>query len=93
MAQVADQTRAAIESASSRVVTVSVFPVVQHKHPDGAIVTVRLRRIGGDYRTLCHGCGTEFRYRKPQRSLIAHHKSPLLPEIKGNFDDSDGDRH
>ena len=72
-----------------RLVTVSVFPVVQHRHDDGTIVTVRLRRVAGDYRTFCSGCETEFVYLKPRSSQIVHHKSPILPEVKGNFDDVD----
>ena len=80
---------AAEERRNPRLVTVSEFPVVQHRHDDGAIVTVRLRRVDGDYRTVCSGCDTEFVYRKPQRSTVTHHKSPLLPEIKGNYDDPD----
>jgi hypothetical protein len=78
------------ERHMSRLVTVSEFPVVQHRHPDGAIVSVRLRRVGSDYRTVCVGCNTEFLYRKPARSRIVHHKSPILPEVKGNYDDPSG---
>ncbi len=78
------------ERRTSRVVTVSEFPVVQHRHADGAIVSVRLRRVAGDYRTVCTGCDTEFLYRKPDRSPVVHHKSPLLSEVKGNYDDPSG---
>ena len=87
-----DDTAVPPERRTARVVTVSEFPVVQHQHQDGAIVTVRLRRVAGDYRTVCDGCDTEFLYRKPSRSPIVHHKSPLLPEVKGNYDDASG-RH
>ena len=76
-------------ASQRRRVTVSVFPVVQHRHDDGAIVTVRLRRVAGGYRSFCKGCDTEFLYRKPRSSRVVHHKSPLLPEVKGNFDDAD----
>lgn len=74
---------------AARRVHVAEFPVVQHRHADGAIVTVRLRRIAGNYRTVCAGCHTEFVYRKPRPSPTVHHKSPLLPEVKGNYDDPD----
>ncbi len=86
-----DNGRLSEEGRGLKVVTVSEFPVVQHRHEDGAVVTVRLRRVAGDYRTVCVGCDTEFLYRKPQRSSTVHHKSPLLPEIKGNYDDPDRD--
>ncbi len=65
---------------------VSVFPAVQHRHADGDIVTVTLRRKDGGYSVECAGCQTRFIYRKPSASTQLHHKSPLLPEIKGNFD-------
>ena len=65
---------------------VSVFPAVQHRHPDGDIVTVMLRRKDGRYSVECAGCQTRFIYRKPSPSPQLHRKSPLLPEIKGNFD-------
>jgi len=74
-----------------RVVTVAEFPVIQHRHSDGSIVTVRLRRCAGEYRCLCPGCRTEFVYRKPSQSHMVHHKSPLLPEIQGNYEDPDYD--
>ena len=79
------------ERRASRLVHVAEFPVVQHRHDDGSIVTVRLRRMAGGYSTVCPGCDTEFRYRKPRPSPTAHHKSPILPEVKGNYDDGDGD--
>jgi hypothetical protein len=63
--------------------------VVQHRHDDGSIVTVRLRRVDGGYSTFCKGCDTEFLYSKPRCSPVVHHKSPLLPEVKGNYDDMD----
>lgn len=68
---------------------VSVFPAVQHRHPDGTIVTVVLRRKDGGYQADCPGCHTRFVYQKPAPSRRIHHRSPLLPEIKGNFDGSD----
>jgi hypothetical protein len=69
---------------------VSVFPAVQHRHADGGIVTVTLRRRDGGYSVECPGCQTRFIYRKPTPSPQPHYKSPLLPEIKGHFeDDSD----
>ena len=74
-----------------RVVTVAEFPVVQHRHSDGQVVTVRLRRRSGEYRTFCAGCETEFLYRKPSMSRVRHSKSPLLPEVKGNYEDPDFD--
>jgi hypothetical protein len=66
---------------------VSVFPAVQHRHADGDIVTVTLRRRDGGYSAECPGCQTRFIYRKPTPSPQSHHKSPLLPEIKGQFED------
>jgi len=70
-----------------RTVQVSDFPAVQHRHPDGTIVTVRLRRVGGKgYEAICAGCGTTFVYRKPRPSTVRHYASPLLPNVKGNFD-------
>jgi hypothetical protein len=68
---------------------VSVFPAVQHRHSDGDIVTVRLRRKNGAYTVECPGCQTRFIYKKPTPSLQSHHKSPLLREVKGNFDGSE----
>jgi hypothetical protein len=72
-----------------RTVFVAEYPAVQHRHPNGDIVTVRLKRQRGAYRTTCRGCDTEFVYRKPAASRIRHHKSPLLPPVKGNFDDAE----
>lgn len=74
-----------------RTVYVAEYPAIQHRHDDGAIVTVRLKRVKGGLRVVCAGCETEFVYRKPKPSTIAHHKSPLLPPVKGNFDT--GDEH
>lgn len=68
---------------------VSVFPVVQHRHPEGDIVTVTLRRKDGAYSVECPGCQTRFIYCKPTPSSQEHHKSPLLPAVKGDFDDGD----
>lgn len=68
---------------------VSVFPAVQHRHADGEIVTVVLRRSQGSYSVDCHGCQTRFVYRKPRPSRQTHHPSPLLREVKGNFDAGD----
>jgi hypothetical protein len=85
------QSTDAVESGRApRLVTVAEFPVVQHRHADGSIVTVRLRRVAGQYRTVCSGCDTEFLYQKPRMSRTVHHKSPVLPEVKGNYEDSDG---
>ena len=68
---------------------VSVFPAVQHRHPEGDIVTVTLRRKDGAYSVECRGCQTRFIYRKPTPSSQEHHKSPLLRGVKGDFDDGD----
>ena len=59
---------------------------------DGNIVTVRLKRARSTLRAVCAGCDTEFVYRRPSPSTIAHFKSPLLPSVKGNFDSGD-DEH
>ena len=75
-----------------RTVYVAEYPAIQHRHGNGDIVTVRLRRHEGGFRVTCGGCDTEFVYRKPQPSRIAHFKSPLLPPVKGNFDTGD-DEH
>ncbi len=73
-----------------RTVYVSDFPAVQHRHEGGAIVTVKLRRVaGGGHKASCAGCGTTFIYRKPRPSGVRHYKSPLLPNVKGNFDSGD----
>jgi hypothetical protein len=68
---------------------VSVFPAVQHRHANGDIVSVTLHRRDGAYVAECPGCQTRFVYRKPTAGDVEHHKSPLLPEIKGNFDDGE----
>ena len=70
-----------------RTVFVAEYPAIQHRHEDGAIVTVHLKRGRGAIRARCAGCNTEFVYRKPKPSGIRHFKSPLLPGVKGNFDD------
>jgi len=75
-----------------RTVYVAEYPAIQHRHDDGEIVTVRLKRRAGEFRVVCAGCETEFVYRNPAPSTIAHYKSPLLPPIQGNWDDND-DQH
>jgi len=70
-----------------RTVFVAEYPAVQHRHENGEIVTVRLRRNGNEYQAPCIGCDTQFVYRKPTSSGVRHYKSPLLPPVKGNFDD------
>ena len=75
-----------------RTVYVAEYPAIQHRHDDGRIVTVRLKRREGTFRVVCDGCATEFIYRKPAPSSIAHFKSPLLPSVKGNWDTGD-DEH
>ena len=75
-----------------RTVFVSEFPAIQHRHGNGDIVTVRLKRSKGEVQVVCKGCDTLFVYRKPTRSKIAHFKSPLLPPIKGNWDSGE-DEH
>jgi hypothetical protein len=72
-----------------RTVYVAEYPAIQHRHDDGRIVTVRLKRREGTFRVVCDGCATEFVYRKPTPSRIAHFKSPLLPPVKGNWDTDD----
>jgi hypothetical protein len=72
-----------------RTVYVAEYPAIQHRHGNGDIVTVRLKRQRGALRAACEGCATMFVYRKPPPSQIAHHKSPLLPPIKGNWDSGD----
>ncbi|GIW41699.1 MAG: hypothetical protein KatS3mg076_2276 [Candidatus Binatia bacterium] len=69
-----------------KTVFVSVFPVVQHRHEDGEIVTVKLKRRRGEHSADCEGCSTHFVYRKPKPSTVQHYPSPLLPNVKGNFD-------
>ena len=68
---------------------VAEYPAIQHRHGNGDVVTVRLKRQEGTLRATCTGCGTVFIYRKPTRSGVAHYKSPLLPPIKGNWDDDE----
>jgi hypothetical protein len=72
-----------------RTVYVAEFPAIQHRHENGEIVTVRLKRAEGMLRATCTGCATIFVYRKPVASSIPHFKSPLLPPIKGNWDTGD----
>jgi hypothetical protein len=72
-----------------RTVYVSEYPAIQHRHGNGEIVTVRLKRQAGSLQVICVGCSTMFVYRKPRPSPIAHYKSPLLPPIKGNWDGGD----
>jgi hypothetical protein len=72
-----------------RRIFVSEYPAIQHRHGNGDIVTVRLKRQAGELRASCAGCETLFVYRKPAPSKIAHHKSPLLPPVKGNWDSDD----
>jgi hypothetical protein len=74
-----------------RTVYVAEYPAIQHRHENGDIVTVRLRRREGAFRAVCSGCATEFVYRKPTPSRIVHYKSPLLPPIKGNWDSGEDD--
>jgi hypothetical protein len=74
-----------------RTVYVAEYPAIQHRHENGEIVTVRLKRREGALRAVCAGCKTEFVYRKPTPSRIVHYKSPLLPPIKGNWDSGDDD--
>jgi len=75
-----------------RTVYVAEYPAIQHRHDNGDIVTVRLRRGADGLRATCAGCGTEFVYRKPAPSTTTHFKSPLLPPVKGNWDSGD-DNH
>jgi len=70
-------------------VYVSEYPAIQHLHGTIELVTVRLKRQGGELRATCSGCDTEFVYRKPQKSTVRHFHSPLLPNVKGNFDGGD----
>jgi hypothetical protein len=72
-----------------RTVYVSEYPAIQHAHGPSDVVTVRLKRQGGELRATCKGCDTEFIYRKPQKSNVRHFHSPLLPNVKGNFDGGD----
>ena len=72
-----------------RTVYVSEYPAIQHRHRNNEVVTVRLKRAGGELKAVCAGCNTEFVYRKPKPSGIQHFKSPLLPPVKGNFDTGD----
>ncbi len=73
-----------------KTVFVSVFPMVQHRHADGEIVSVKLKRSVGEHSVECCGCDTRFVYRRPAPSKMVHHLSPLLPNVKGNFDPGDG---
>jgi hypothetical protein len=75
-----------------RTVYVAEYPAIQHRHDDGEIVTVRLKRASRALRAVCPGCDTEFVYRRPEPSRTEHFKSPLLPPVKGNFDSGD-DEH
>jgi hypothetical protein len=72
-----------------RTIYVSEYPAIQHRHGNGDVVTVRLKRHAGELRASCNGCDTLFVYRKPAPSRIAHYKSPLLPPVKGNWDAED----
>jgi hypothetical protein len=72
-----------------RTVFVSEYPAIQHAHPNHEVVTVRLKRQGGELKAVCAECDTVFIYRKPTKSSIQHYKSPLLPGVKGNFDSED----
>ena len=72
--------------ASMKTVVVSVFPMVQHRHTNGEIVSVKLKRQGGEHAVECQGCDTRFVYQKPKPSAVSHFPSPLLPGVKGNFD-------
>jgi hypothetical protein len=74
-----------------RTVYVAEYPAIQHLHGNGDVVTVRLKRQSGQLRVTCEGCRTEFVYRKPTPSAMAHYKSPLLPPVKGNWDTGDDD--
>lgn len=74
-----------------KTVYVAEYPAIQHRHDNGDIVTVRLKRADGGFRASCQGCSTLFVYRKPTPSQIAHYKSPLLPPVKGNWDTGDSD--
>ena len=68
---------------------VSVFPEVQHRCANGVVTSVTLRRNAGRYSAECTGCKTRFIYRKPTAAQRPHFRSPLLPEVKGNFDSGD----
>ncbi len=72
-----------------RTVYVAEYPAIQHRHGNGDVVTVRLKREQGSLRAACAGCDTIFVYRKPAASPVAHYKSPLLPPVKGNWDTGD----
>ena len=72
-----------------RTVYVAEYPAVQHLHPNNDVVTVRLKRERGELRATCSDCDTEFIYRKPRKSSVQHYQSPLLPNVKGNFDSGD----
>ena len=68
-----------------RTVYVAEYPAIQHRHRNGDIVTVKLRRKSGELRAACSGCDTEFVYRKPRPSSIRHYKSPLLARREGQL--------
>ena len=74
-----------------RTMYVSEFPAIQHRHGNGDIVTVRLKRQQGGLSAICAACDTLFVYRKPAPSVVAHCKSPLLPPVKGNWDTGEDD--
>ncbi len=73
-----------------KTVYVSVFPTVLHRHDDGEIVSVRLKRQRGQHSVECPGCDTLFVYRKPRPSNMPHYPSPLLRNAGRNFDPGDG---
>ena len=75
-----------------RTVYVAEYPAIQHRHEDGDVVTVRLKRAQGALRAVCSACQTEFVYRRPRPSSIAHYRSPLLSPVKGNWDSGDDDQ-
>jgi hypothetical protein len=78
-----------LANARMRTVYVSEYPAIQHRHGNGDIVTVRLKRGKDGVSAACPGCQTVFVYRKPVPSSVSHHKSPLLPPVKGNWDSGD----
>ena len=74
-----------------KTVYVAEYPAIQHRHDNGDVVTVKLKRAEGGFSVDCAGCSTTFVYRKPTPSSVAHFKSPLLPPVKGNWDTGDDD--